>query len=414
MGRIRRDCDPCRNDWKEKINQLWNNYQDVVKSITLNGTRKTPDGQGNVDLGTVETEVEWGDIEGTLADQTDLQDALDAKADACDLADKLDEPETAGTAGQVLKLNADLEPVWADESGGGSVDWGDIGGTLADQTDLANALADKADSSSLATVATTGDYDDLTDKPNLSDVIRNTTTNEGAIGILGTLNGPNSRYSIAIGKYAYIENYVQGAIAIGLNASITSNSASYAIQLGRGANPDAGTFNVGLGQNINYRLLDVDGTIPEDRLADTTGASENYVLSLDSNLGAVWRKVREPTTTTMSNMAQLMNKMLYTSSIGDKIALTNIEGSNSVSGNAGCSIQNALLQYIGGNKWVVSGGYYTEDSDPATYKVEYIKPTTENTYTWEFHGRDASGTDTILAKLYLVSTFTTVYYHTAR
>lgn len=48
-----------------------------------------------------------------------------------------------------------------------SVEWGDINGTLSDQTDLQNALDDKADTSSLSTVATSGDYDDLTNKPSI-------------------------------------------------------------------------------------------------------------------------------------------------------------------------------------------------------------------------------------------------------
>lgn len=48
-----------------------------------------------------------------------------------------------------------------------SAAWGSISGTLADQTDLQNALDAKADASSLATVATTGDYADLDNLPSL-------------------------------------------------------------------------------------------------------------------------------------------------------------------------------------------------------------------------------------------------------
>jgi len=166
------DC--CCSSMADKVKWIMERIGSMVTGVKVNGTDYYPDGNGKVQInlksvggqsllgtGDISTtsDVEWGDIGGTLADQTDLKDALE---------DKLDEPETAGTAGQVLKLNADLEPVWANESGGGgTVDWGDIGGTLADQTDLANALADKADASSLATVATTGDYDDLTDKPDI-------------------------------------------------------------------------------------------------------------------------------------------------------------------------------------------------------------------------------------------------------
>ena len=48
-----------------------------------------------------------------------------------------------------------------------TVDWGNIEGTLSDQTDLQTALNAKANTSSLATVATTGSYNDLTNKPSI-------------------------------------------------------------------------------------------------------------------------------------------------------------------------------------------------------------------------------------------------------
>ena len=49
----------------------------------------------------------------------------------------------------------------------GDTVWGDITGNLTDQTDLQNALNAKADSSDLATVASSGSYNDLTDKPTI-------------------------------------------------------------------------------------------------------------------------------------------------------------------------------------------------------------------------------------------------------
>lgn len=59
--------------------------------------------------------------------------------------------------------------------GGGSTSWGAITGTLSDQTDLQNALDLKADISSLATVATSGAYSDLSGVPtNLSDFTNDT------------------------------------------------------------------------------------------------------------------------------------------------------------------------------------------------------------------------------------------------
>lgn len=51
--------------------------------------------------------------------------------------------------------------------GGGSVSWGAILGTLSNQTDLQNALNLKADISSLAAVAFSGDYNDLSNLPTI-------------------------------------------------------------------------------------------------------------------------------------------------------------------------------------------------------------------------------------------------------
>lgn len=48
-----------------------------------------------------------------------------------------------------------------------TVDWGNIEGTLSDQTDLQTALNAKINTNSLAQVATTGSYNDLTNKPSI-------------------------------------------------------------------------------------------------------------------------------------------------------------------------------------------------------------------------------------------------------
>lgn len=51
------------------------------------------------------------------------------------------------------------------ENGGDAAAWGSIEGSLEDQADLVAELALKADVASLATVATSGSYNDLTDTP---------------------------------------------------------------------------------------------------------------------------------------------------------------------------------------------------------------------------------------------------------
>lgn len=52
----------------------------LIRTITINGTTKTL--EQNIDFTVSGTSVKWGDITGTLSDQTDLKSALDAKQDA--------------------------------------------------------------------------------------------------------------------------------------------------------------------------------------------------------------------------------------------------------------------------------------------------------------------------------------------
>ena len=87
------------------------------------------------------TSVSWGDINGTLANQTDLQTALSSKANTSDLGDLAYEDDAPSDSKEYVRKNG----VWSEATGGiSSVAWGDIEGTLSDQTDLQTALDGKA------------------------------------------------------------------------------------------------------------------------------------------------------------------------------------------------------------------------------------------------------------------------------
>lgn len=163
--------------------------------------------------GGVADSVAWGNITGTLADQTDLATALDLKANIADLAevafsgsynDLTDTPTiptvptniSAFTNDAGYITTADLPAPYTlpaattstlggiivgagltissggvlSATGGGvadSVAWGNITGTLADQSDLSTALGLKANTADLAEVAFSGSYNDLTDTPTI-------------------------------------------------------------------------------------------------------------------------------------------------------------------------------------------------------------------------------------------------------
>ena len=106
---------------------------------------------------------------------------------------------------------------------GGSVAWGSITGTLADQTDLANALAAKANTTSLASVATSGSYNDLTNKPSLFS------------GSYSDLSGKPTFYTLTLGSGGNVYNPVGGnrTFQIGdLTTIIGTSNGSY-VQIGQ-------------------------------------------------------------------------------------------------------------------------------------------------------------------------------------
>lgn len=150
-----------------------------------------------------------------------------------------------GTTGQVLakKSNTDYDTEWVNQSGGGAAVWGSITGDLDDQTDLKNALDAKQDvisnlatiesgaaagatavqpgdlatvatsgqysdltgTPSLATVATTGDYDDLLNKPTIPAAQVNADWNAGS-GVAQILNKPSLAAVATSGDYDDLTN----------------------------------------------------------------------------------------------------------------------------------------------------------------------------------------------------------------
>ena len=205
--------------------QVLKNMEDIEELSQHQGTEvvANPEGEATQELTKVQIsdviyevssdDAVWGNIEGDLDDQLDLKAALDAKQNSLTAGSNITisgdtisatdttysnlPAQTGGTdvslvtTGEKATWNAKQDELTAGAnitisnnviSATGvlsSVVWGQIGGSLVDQTDLKNALDTKQDLidsshklpasniSGLATVATTGDYDDLSNKPTI-------------------------------------------------------------------------------------------------------------------------------------------------------------------------------------------------------------------------------------------------------
>jgi len=119
---------------------------------------------GIVDLSAYRTAAEQDIIDATFATPSDIGDATITITQG---------GVTKGTFTANASSDVTIE---LDAGGGGSATWGSIGGTLSNQTDLQNALDAKANSASLATVATSGSYNDLLNKPTIPTVNNATLT----------------------------------------------------------------------------------------------------------------------------------------------------------------------------------------------------------------------------------------------
>ena len=182
--------------------------------------------------------------------------------------------ESTATVGQVLTKTA-TGAEWDDAQGGGS--------SLPDMTGHRGEF--------LTTDGTDASWVDLYSRKYL----QNASTGTGGLCIEG--NGNTYSYTVYIG---YNTSANTGGVVVGADSNAGGQYAvalgyhawgqrDYSIQIGYGENWTANTMSVGLSDSNNYRLLDSDGTIPEARLADTTNAAEGQVLTLDSNLNAVWQ-----------------------------------------------------------------------------------------------------------------------------
>lgn len=77
--------------------------------------------------------------------------------------------------------NRVIFPLLGEGGGSGSTAWGQITGNLNNQTDLKNALDLKVDISGLATVATSGSYNDLSNKPTIPTATSDLNNDSGFI-----------------------------------------------------------------------------------------------------------------------------------------------------------------------------------------------------------------------------------------
>ena len=129
---------------------------------TINNTSLL--GEGNL---SITAATSWGDITGTLSNQTDLKGALDAKANTSDLGTMASENASDYTKTSSLATVATTG------------DYDDLIDKPSLGTMAAESASDYTKTAGLATVATTGSYSDLSNKPTIPEGLPSQTGNSG-------------------------------------------------------------------------------------------------------------------------------------------------------------------------------------------------------------------------------------------
>lgn len=193
----------------------------------------------------------WGNISGTLSNQTDLQDALDAKQDVL----------TAGTG-----ISIENNVISNTQT---SAEWGNITGTLSNQTDLQNEL--NTLSGGISDInQTIGTYGDIV----TYDAADFATSAQGTLA--STALQPNDNITELVNNAGYIT---------GINSSDVINALGYIPY--NASNPNGYQANVIEAVKVNGSALTitdkaVDVTVPTNtsQLTNNSGFITNAVNDL--------------------------------------------------------------------------------------------------------------------------------------
>ena len=110
-----------------------------------------------------------------------------------------------------------------------SAEWGNIEGTLSEQIDLKNALDAKANSSDLATVATSGSYADLSNKPTIADGILTIQKNGTIVDTFTANSSDNKTVNLVIPTTAADVSAMPDSVKYGASITVAIDSSNYKV-----------------------------------------------------------------------------------------------------------------------------------------------------------------------------------------
>ena len=297
-----------------------------------------------------------------------------------------------GTSGQVLSTDGAGSTAWVNQGGGGGGDVTDVevNGTsvvdaqgvanvtvptatsdlnndsgFIDGTDLSTALADYTPTANLAAVATSGDYDDLLNKPSIPAAQVNSDWN-AVSGVAQILNKPT------------IPTVNDGTLTIQQNGTTVgtfsaNQSGNTTVNLTGG-----GSYSAGDGIDITNNAISVDTAFTE--------ASTRANIASGDSLATIWGKIKKFFTD--------LKTVAFTGSYNDLTDKPSVPGGENYVLKAGDTMigtlnmsteNNVALNFRPGN-----GGYYTSVSYQTGGNEACVFATKNAVTSWMFiNGEDS-------------------------
>lgn len=203
-------------NWKQETLIAWNNIQIAADWKTISATDTTYSAWTNI---SIDANNEISAVDTTYTAWTNVQISNQNVISA------IDTKYTAWTW-----INIDANNVISNTQT--SAEWWNITWTLSNQTDLQSALNAKANVADLATVATTWDYDDLTNKPTIpaAQVNSDWNANSGVAQILNKPTIPTATSQLTNDSWyitsAYHDSSKQDTLSAGTGISLVSNTVT--------------------------------------------------------------------------------------------------------------------------------------------------------------------------------------------
>ena len=314
------------------------------------------------------------------------QEAISALVDADDLSTIADNIE------DIQEIAENLESLTA------ATVWGDIGGTLSSQVDLKEALDAKADTADLSEVATSGSYNDLTDKPTIPDISNLATKTEvqakadtadlSEVATSGSYNDLTdkptipSQYTLPTASTTTLGGVKVDGSSITISNGVISASVSEGTMDYSALTNKPKINNVELSGNKTLSDLGIQAagnyltSIPSEYVTETELNNKNYLTN--SDLTGYALKSEIPTVpqniTTQGNSFNNANQLVKLDSSGKLPAIDGSQLTNISSGSSVVSTFPSTITHTNGQFTVELGKNYTGEVDSTSITIVIDEP----------------------------------------